>query len=77
MTTRHYALTLRAWVQNLEGSWDDAVLEAGERRGAGADLAALHGGLGSHLRGREDLDPPGAGGEWRRRRERLPLRPRF
>jgi cyclopropane-fatty-acyl-phospholipid synthase len=21
MTTRHYALTLRAWVQNLEGSW--------------------------------------------------------
>jgi cyclopropane-fatty-acyl-phospholipid synthase len=28
----HYALTLRAWVQNLEGSWDEAVLEAGEAR---------------------------------------------
>jgi cyclopropane-fatty-acyl-phospholipid synthase len=26
----HYALTLRAWVGNLERSWDDAVLEAGE-----------------------------------------------
>jgi hypothetical protein len=32
MTTRHCALTLRAWVQNLEGSWDDAVLEPGEAR---------------------------------------------
>jgi cyclopropane-fatty-acyl-phospholipid synthase len=28
----HYALTLRAWVANLERSWDDAVLEAGEAR---------------------------------------------
>jgi cyclopropane-fatty-acyl-phospholipid synthase len=28
----HYALTLRAWVQNLERSWDDAVLAAGEAR---------------------------------------------
>jgi cyclopropane-fatty-acyl-phospholipid synthase len=25
----HYALTLRAWVANLEGSWDTAVAEAG------------------------------------------------
>jgi cyclopropane-fatty-acyl-phospholipid synthase len=28
----HYALTLRAWVENLERSWDDAVREAGEAR---------------------------------------------
>jgi cyclopropane-fatty-acyl-phospholipid synthase len=28
----HYALTLRAWVANLEGSWDEAVAEAGLAR---------------------------------------------
>ena len=28
----HYALTLRAWVSNLESHWDDAVAEAGEAR---------------------------------------------
>jgi cyclopropane-fatty-acyl-phospholipid synthase len=28
----HYALTLRAWVRNLEAGWDDAVAEAGEAR---------------------------------------------
>jgi cyclopropane-fatty-acyl-phospholipid synthase len=28
----HYALTLREWVKNLEGSWDRAVREAGEAR---------------------------------------------
>ena len=28
----HYALTLRAWVQNLERSRDEAALEAGEAR---------------------------------------------
>jgi cyclopropane-fatty-acyl-phospholipid synthase len=28
----HYALTLRAWVRNLEGSWDAAVAEAGPGR---------------------------------------------
>lgn len=28
----HYALTLRAWVQNLERNWDAAVREAGEGR---------------------------------------------
>ncbi len=28
----HYALTLRNWVANLEGSWDDAVALAGEGR---------------------------------------------
>ncbi|WP_116449698.1 class I SAM-dependent methyltransferase [Blastococcus litoris] len=29
---RHYALTLRAWVRNLEQGWDDAVALAGEGR---------------------------------------------
>lgn len=29
---RHYALTLRAWVQNLEDHWDDAVQLAGAGR---------------------------------------------
>jgi cyclopropane-fatty-acyl-phospholipid synthase len=28
----HYALTLRAWVANLEAHWDDAVAEVGEGR---------------------------------------------
>ena len=29
---QHYALTLRAWVQNLEAHWDEAVQAAGEGR---------------------------------------------
>jgi cyclopropane-fatty-acyl-phospholipid synthase len=29
---RHYALTLRAWVRNLEASWDDAVAASTEGR---------------------------------------------
>ena len=28
----HYALTLRAWVRNLEAHWDDAVAEVGAAR---------------------------------------------
>ncbi|MDQ1432774.1 MAG: cyclopropane-fatty-acyl-phospholipid synthase [Actinomycetota bacterium] len=28
----HYALTLRCWVRNLQGNWDDAVAEVGEGR---------------------------------------------
>jgi cyclopropane-fatty-acyl-phospholipid synthase len=28
----HYNLTLRRWVANLEGSWDDAVAEVGAAR---------------------------------------------
>jgi cyclopropane-fatty-acyl-phospholipid synthase len=28
----HYAMTLRAWVRNLEASWDDAVAEVGAAR---------------------------------------------
>jgi cyclopropane-fatty-acyl-phospholipid synthase len=29
---QHYALTLRAWVRNLEENWDDAVAETTEGR---------------------------------------------
>ena len=29
---RHYALTLRAWVRNLEEHWDDAVAATSEGR---------------------------------------------
>ena len=28
----HYGLTLRAWVQNLEAGWDEAVAEVGAGR---------------------------------------------
>ena len=38
---RHYALTLRAWVERLEKHWDAAVDAHG--RGPGARVAALHG----------------------------------
>ena len=46
----HYALTLRAWVANLEANWDDGRRRG--RRGPGPGLAALHGRLGRQLRGR-------------------------
>ena len=61
----HYALTLRAWVRNLEDE-----LGRGRRRGGpgpGARLAPVHGGLGAQLRGRPDAGPPGPGGAIRRR----------
>ena len=54
----HYALTLRAWVANLEAHWDEAVELAG--RGPGPGVAALHGGVGRRVRAGTHLDPPGA-----------------
>ena len=56
----HYARTLRAWVANLEATWDEAVRLVGEA--AGRDLAAVHGRVGGRFRRRRDLDPPGARG---------------
>jgi cyclopropane-fatty-acyl-phospholipid synthase len=44
----HCALTLRAWVRNLEASWDEALAEVGA--GQGQDLASVHGRLGDQLR---------------------------
>ena len=51
----HYPLTLRAWVQNLEDRWDDAVEEVGADRArvwrlymAGAALGFEEGALQIH-----------------------------
>ena len=44
------ARRLRAWVRNLEQSWDEAVADVGA--GPGARVASLHGGVGSELRSR-------------------------
>ena len=55
----HYALTLRAWVANLEANWDKAVQLTEPRPGQG--LAVVHGGLGAGLRGQPARGEPGAG----------------
>jgi cyclopropane-fatty-acyl-phospholipid synthase len=51
----HYALTLRAWIANLEAGWREAVHEVGERRArvwrlymAGSVVGFEDGGLGIH-----------------------------
>src|SRR3546814_18556305 len=51
----HYALTLRAWVANLEQHWDDAVALVGVRRArvwrlymAASAIGFEDGGLGVH-----------------------------
>ena len=56
---RHYALTLRAWVDRLEKHWDAAV--GAQQRGPGAGVAPLHGGVRARLRGREAGRRPGPG----------------
>ena len=59
-----------AWVANLE-----AGLGPGRRAGRArslAGLAALHGGLGRRVRRRPHPGAPGAGGQARRRSQRLP-----
>ena len=77
----HYALTLRAWVTNLESHWDEAVRLVG--RGPGPHLAPLPGGLRGQLRGRRHpihqvlaVKPDGgdAGMPLRPNWDRLPLR---
>ena len=71
----HYALTLRAWVSNLEASWDEAVAEVGPGRArvwrlymAASALNFEAGRTQVHqvLAGRSDRGGSG-----------LPLRPRF
>ncbi len=64
----HYALTLRAWVANLEANWDRAVELVGAR--PGACLALVHGGVGRELRSRSYADPPSARGARSRRSQR-------
>ena len=60
----HYARTLRAWVANLEASWDEAVRLAGVAR---ARVWRLYmAGSCRRLRRRRHRHPPGA----RRRAER-------
>ena len=65
----HYALTLRAWVANLEAHWDEAVDLAGLGRARVWRLymaaSAVGFETGAHL------DPPGPGGEARPRPQRL------
>ncbi len=54
----HYALTLRAWVANLEAQWDRAVELVGRRSRAG--VASLHGGVGGWVRRRRPRPAPSA-----------------
>lgn len=74
----HYALTLRHWVANLEGSWGQAVAEVGERTArvwraymSGSVVGFETGDLGvvQTLAVKPDADLP-LGREWM-----LPLRP--
>ena len=65
----HYALTLRAWVRNLEASWPQVVAEVGA--GSRPRLAALHGCVGVELRSLTHPGAPGARRAQRRGCERL------
>jgi cyclopropane-fatty-acyl-phospholipid synthase len=71
----HYALTLRAWVRNLDASWDDAVAEVGSGRARVWRLYMAASALNFEA-GRAQVHQVLAvrldGG-----RSRLPLRPRF
>ena len=58
---QHYALTLRAWVRNLEEHWDEAV--ARDQRGPGPGVAAVHVRQRARLRGRQAGREPGAAAE--------------
>ena len=65
---QHYALTLRAWVRNLEEHWDDAVAATSEGRARVWRLYMAASALGFEAgqAGRE----PGAAAAARRRRRR-------
>ena len=71
----HYALTLRAWVANLEQSWDAAVAEVGAPRARVWRLYMAGSALNFETNGNQvhqvlAVKPDGA-------RSGLPLRPRF
>ncbi len=72
----HYALTLRAWVRNLESRWEEAVAAAGEGRARVWRLYMAATALGFEHRLTEihqvlAVKPDDA------RRSGMPLRPRF
>jgi cyclopropane-fatty-acyl-phospholipid synthase len=71
----HYALTLRAWVANLETNWEAAVAEVGAPRARVWRLYMAASALGFETNGNQvhqvlAVKPDGA-------RSGLPLRPRF
>jgi cyclopropane-fatty-acyl-phospholipid synthase len=71
----HYALTLRAWVANLEGQWDDAVRLAGDGRARVWRLYMAASAVGfeaGRIQVNQVLGVKPAGGS-----SGLPLRPRF
>ena len=59
----HYALTLRAWVTNLEDNWEEAVTL--QQRRPGTHMAALHGGLGAGIHGQPARHQPDSGRQMR------------
>jgi cyclopropane-fatty-acyl-phospholipid synthase len=71
----HYALTLRAWVRNLETDWEDAVGEVGIRRARIWRLYMAASALNFEA-GRTQVHQVLAVG-LDRGRSGLPLRPRF
>jgi cyclopropane-fatty-acyl-phospholipid synthase len=71
----HYGLTLRAWVANLEGRWDEAVRLAGEGRARVWRLYMAASAVGfeaGRIQVHQVLAVKPAGGS-----SGLPLRPRF
>ena len=59
----HYALTLRAWLTNLEDNWKEAV--AFSSAGPCTHMAALPGRLGAGVHGQPARDQSDSGGQMR------------
>ena len=70
----HYALTLRAWVRNLEASWDRRG-RRGRRRHARACGGSTWRRRAVNFEDGRHADPPGARSARRRRRERFRVAP--
>jgi cyclopropane-fatty-acyl-phospholipid synthase len=71
----HYALTLRAWVANLEESWDAAVAEVGAPRARVWRLYMAASALNFESNGNQVHQVLAVKPD--RARSGLPLRPRF